>query len=216
MATLSLGNQTIFTQSGNDAPVMTANVDITNVDLTNITFREAVFSGGYKFQSGQGVFTAFSPNNGSTWLFDIELFSKNIAMDFPTNRWTHTYTGYYMLTVNYRHQGSDVWSFLAVTKNGDSEAVGVSGRTGSTTSEEKSRTLMYRVDSTSSTYQLQGWCFSGSESIGYTNTDENTADGSPVNPTWTYSGLTTNPTGGGTSDPAGLIFGCSIYRVGDL
>jgi len=33
MATLSLGNQTIFTQSGSDAPVMDANVNLSNTNI---------------------------------------------------------------------------------------------------------------------------------------------------------------------------------------
>ena len=199
---------TVLSESG-------GSVSLQNTDISSVV-KESIFHGGYKFQSGQGVVTAFSTGTGSQWPFDIELFSKNITMNFSGNTWTHTYTGYYMLTVNYRHQGSDAWTLIAVTKGGASECVGVSGRTGSTSSEEKSRTLMYTVDSTSATYQLQGWCHSGTQSIGVNNTDTNTADGSPTNPTWSFSGMTTAPFGGGTTDPAGLLFGCSIYKVGDL
>jgi len=44
MATLSLGNQTIFTQSGSDAPVMDTNVNLSNVNLSNTNIKSAFSS----------------------------------------------------------------------------------------------------------------------------------------------------------------------------
>ena len=59
-----------------------------------------------------------------------------------------------------------------------SRCVGVSGRTGALSSGSWGRTVMYDVDDTSATYQLQGWCNGGETRIGYQNTGEdNTVDG---------------------------------------
>lgn len=172
----------------------------------------AYFDGGYRFKTGQGTFTAFSGGNGSQWPFDMEMKSKGINMDMSTNTWTHSEKGKYILTVNYRHEGGDVWSCIGVTKNGNSECVGVSGRTGSISSGSWSRTVMYDVDDTSATYQLQGWCEGGDAGIGYQNTgDTNTVDGTPAMPSWSYSGMTDIPFGG---ENGGLVFGCVIHKVG--
>jgi len=47
MATLSLGNQTIFTQSGSDAPVMDANVNLNNVNFNNVNLNNVIFPQGF-------------------------------------------------------------------------------------------------------------------------------------------------------------------------
>ena len=130
-------------------------------------------------------------------------------MDFSTNTWTHEQTGKYVLTVNYRHQGGDIWQIMAVTKNGNSNAGGVGGRTGSLGSGAWSKTLMYDVDDTSATYQLQGWGL-GTSGLGASNTDGNVADGTPTLPSWTYSSMTEKAMGG---ENGGLIFNRVIYKV---
>ena len=169
----------------------------------------AYFDGGYRYKTGQGYFTAFSGGNGSQWPFDTVMDSRGINMDFSTNTWTHEQTGKYVLTVDYRHEGGDLWQIMAVTKNGDSHAVGVGGRTGSLGSGTWSKTLMYDVDDTSATYQLQGWGL-GTSGLGCNNTDSNVADGTPSLPSWTYTSMTEQAMGG---ENGGLMFNCVIYKV---
>lgn len=128
---------------------------------------------------------------------------KNITVDVSNNRWSHASTGVYALHMMYRQNGGgDVWAQYAVTKDGSSNSVGYTARVGSTDSEERSFHLIYRVDSTSSTYQLQGWCHSGTRTAGGTPTG---------NPGWTDAwGVNTT----GTNE--GRTIDIFVYKVGDL
>ena len=83
---------------------------------------------------------------------------KNITLDSGNSRWTHATTGIYFLIVRYRQAtGGDIWSVFGVTKGGNSNCVGLSARTGSENSHNEAYNIIYTVDSTSATYQLQGW-----------------------------------------------------------
>lgn len=107
------------------------------------------------------------------------------------NNWTHASTGYYHLYIRYRQDtGGDLWTVYGVTKGGSSDAVGVSARTGSGDMAEDGDVL-YKVDSTSATYQLQQWA-GGTKSVSHA-----TSQGKPnwnnydtlVGSTWADGGV---------------------------
>jgi len=129
---------------------------------------------------------------------------KNISVNTANSTWTHSYTGIYRIYTAYRQaSGGDVWTVLAVTKNGNAEAVGVSARTGSEDSHNENYTIVYTVDSTTATYQLQHWV----QSTGKTVTSDFLG-----NPGWTnYSTLV-----GGTTGDIGRMVDYYIERLGDL
>ena len=120
------------------------------------------------------------------------------------NNWTHASTGYYHLYIRYRlDTGGDLWTVYGVTKGGSSDAVGVSARTGSGDMAEDGDVL-YKVDSTSATYQLQGWCGSGTKDV-----IDPTEQGKP---NWTnYDTLV-----GITNNEGGLMLDIIISKIGDL
>ena len=127
---------------------------------------------------------------------------KNITVNTSTNRWTHTYTGVYRCYVQFRQaSGADVWNFMSVTKLGSFNVVGSSARMGSENSHRELFTFMYAVDSTTATYQLQGW------SAG----DVNYSGGGSSSPGWSTTYETWQ-----TGSLAGKSLDVSIYRVGDL
>ncbi len=85
--------------------------------------------------------------------------SLRITVNPTTNTWTHALPGTYVVSVSYRqNSGGDLWTVLAVTKNGNSNAVGVSPRTASIDARlNMDYRVVYTVDSTTATYQLQHW-----------------------------------------------------------
>jgi hypothetical protein len=105
-------------------------------------------------------------------------------------------------SLDYRQaSGGDVWTVLAVTKAGDSVAVGVSTRTGSEDSHNENYTVVYTVDNTSATYQLQHWA----------TTTKTVSSDFQSNPGWTnYSALCGNTTG-----DIGRMVDYYIERIGD-
>ena len=91
-------------------------------------------------------------------------YQAGITVSTGNNNWTHATTGQYVLTIRYRqHGGGDVWTVWGVTKGGSSDAVGISARTGSENNHNEAYEVFYNVDSTSATYQLQGWCGTSSK-----------------------------------------------------
>jgi hypothetical protein len=239
-------NKSIMTTTINSTSIITSTIGVDNIRNTtdadqspytyNIpsgneisgtlspgNFVTAMFFGGYKYKSGQGVFIGYNNAGTSQWPVDIQIYSKNITMyknDDVTNpsTWKHTYTGVYMAAVSHRYQSGDVWQMLSVTKDGSSEAAGISGRTGAYAAGGMYyREVMYLVDSTTSVYQLTGWAQGADLSVGVSNTDTSTADGGPINPPWTYVSLfEEDPTGGGATDPGGLCYSLYIHRVSEL
>ena len=130
---------------------------------------------------------------------------QGITGDTSDNDWTHATTGYYQLQIRYRQaSGGDVWSSFGVTKAGASDCVGISARTGSEDSHNEAYDVLYRVDSTSATYQLMGWCGCGTKDV-----IEPTEQG---NPNWTnYDTLV-----GITNNEGGLMLDIIISKIGDL
>lgn len=111
---------------------------------------------------------------------------KNISVTTNTSggTWAHTLTGMYALHMSYRQaSGGDIWTQYAVTKDGTTNAVGVTARMGSEDNHTEDFHLIYRVDSTASTYRLQGWTQTGTRTAGHI--------GAPSgNPGWTMSPTT--------------------------
>ena len=130
---------------------------------------------------------------------------KNITGDVSNNRWTHSQTGIYCIVIRYRqNNGGDVWSMFGVTKDGSSNCVGSSARTGSEDGHNEAYNVMYTVDSTSSTYQIQGWS-------GAAGKQAKPGDGQGK-PSWTnYDTLV-----GYTGSNNGIIVDFNIFKVGDL
>ena len=144
-----------------------------------------------------------SGSTGTQMLFNNAGPSQNITVNTSTSTWTHAYTGTYRAYTAYRQStGGDVWTVLAVTKGGNSVAVGVTARTGSEDSHNENYSVTYTVDSTSATYQLQQWS-TGGKTV--------TSDFSGGNPGWTnYSALCGNTTG-----DIGRMVDYFIERIGD-
>ena len=130
---------------------------------------------------------------------------KNITGDVSNNRWTHSQTGIYCIIIRYRqNNGGDIWSLFGVTKDGNSNCVGSSARTGSEDGHNEAYNVMYTVDSTSSTYQIQGWS-------GLAAKQAKPGDGQGK-PSWTnYDTLV-----GYTGSNNGIIVDFNIFKVGDL
>ena len=130
---------------------------------------------------------------------------KNITGDVSNNRWTHSQTGIYCCIIRYRqNSGGDIWSLFGVTKDGNGTCVGSSARTGSEDGHNEAYNVMYTVDSTSSTYQIQGWS-------GQATKQAKVPDGQG-SPTWTnYDTLV-----GYSGSNNGIIVDFNIFKVGDL
>ena len=130
---------------------------------------------------------------------------QGITGDTSDNDWTHATTGYYQLQIRYRQSsGGDVWSVFGVTKDGASDCVGVSARTGSENNHNEAYDVLYKVDSTSATYQLMGWCGSSSKDVA-----DPDAQGKP---NWTnYDTLVGENWANG-----GVMLDMIITKIGDL
>ena len=146
-----------------------------------------------------------SGTGGTHVAFSHVKSEQGITGDTSDNDWTHATTGYYLLKIRYRQgSGSDVWSVFGVTKAGASDCVGISARTGSEDSHNEAYDVLYRVDSTSATYQLQGWCGSGTKDV-----IDPTEQGKP---NWTnYDTLV-----GITNNEGGVMLDMIISKIGDL
>ena len=146
-----------------------------------------------------------STTGGTHVAFSHVKSEQGITGDTSDNDWTHATTGYYQLQIRYRQgSGSDVWSVFGVTKDGASDCVGISARTGSENSHNEAYDVLYKVDSTSATYQLQGWCGSGTKDV-----IDPTEQGKP---NWTnYDTLV-----GITNNEGGVMLDLIISKIGDL
>ena len=146
-----------------------------------------------------------SGTGGTQVAFTHVQSEQGITGDTSDNDWTHATTGYYQLLVRYRQgSGGDVWSVFGVTKDGASDCVGISARTGSEDSHNEAYDVLYRVDSTSATYQLMGWCGSGTKDV-----IDPTEQGKP---NWTnYDTLV-----GITNNEGGVMLDMIISKIGDL
>ena len=127
--------------------------------IETIRNKEAFANFYYSVNDAAGDLTiANTSTYGATMGFNVRAIEKNIVGNVSNYTWTHAYTGYYMITTTYRQaSGGDVWTCLAVCKNGPATAVGISARTGSEDSHNENYSIIYPVDDTSATYQLQNW-----------------------------------------------------------
>ena len=173
------------------------------INTTSIRF--AYCNMYYAVNDAAGSLTiASSASTGTQMLFNNLGPSMNITANTTTSSWTHAATGTYQISVQYRQAtGGDVWTVLGVTKAGNTTAVGVSARTGSADSNTAwNYEVIYTVDSTSATYQLQHWA---------TATKTVSSDFSGGNPGWTnYASLCGNTTG-----DIGRMVDYRIVRLGD-
>jgi hypothetical protein len=174
-----------------------------SVPVTSIN-RYAYATMYYSVNDAAGsVNVADSSAYGSIIPFNQTQNYANITPNTGTSRWTHTYTGTYQVTCHYRqNSGGDIWSVMAVTKNGNSSAVAISSRVGSGDSRMDLWTMQYPVDDTGATYQLQQWA---------TTTKTVGSDFTGGNPGWAnYPSLVGNTTG-----DVGRMITITVFRVGD-
>jgi len=160
----------------------------------------------YALNGGSGTFNVGdSSSYGITIPFNAVQFQNNISASAGSNFWSHSYTGRYAVQIQYRQNGGgDIWSVMAVTKNGTSTAVGLSARTGSGDSRMDTWLLTYPVDDTGANYRVQQWC-EGTKNV--------TTSFSSSNPSWgNYSSLTNNTVGTGTGRAVNMF----VWRLGDL
>lgn len=159
----------------------------------------------YALNASSGTFNVGdSSSYGVQIPFNNIQASQNITAYTAGRYWTHAYTGTYIVNIMYRqNSGGDIWSVMAVTKNGNTTAVGLSARTGSGDSRMDCWSFAYTVDDTNATYQVQQWC-EGTKTV--------TTSYSGSNPSWgNYAGLNGNTVGGGL----GRAVDMHIWRVGD-
>ena len=182
--------------------------DSTGAYSVNVTsLKQSYANMYYSVNNAAGSLTiSDSSTYGVTMAFNKLNVQKNITVNVANNTWTHAYTGIYQISCSYRQDtGGDLWTVLAVTKGGTSNAVGVSARTGSANSSNVwTYFITYSVDSTTATYQLQHWSATASKTVSSSFT------GGP--PGWTnYSTLV-----GGTTGDNGRMVDYTIMRLGDL
>ena len=155
-------------------------------------------------ESGSGT-TISSGTNGTQLQISDVTQQKNITLDTGNSRWTHATTGIYFIMVRYRQDsGGDIWTVFGVTKGGNSDCVGISARTGAENNHNEAYNVIYTVDSTSATYQLQGWSSQANKTV-------KRPDGAGK-PAWTnYDTLA-----GYSDGNAGVMMDYNIFKIGDL
>lgn len=138
---------------------LTNSTNTVYIPVETIRTKEAYANFYYSVNDAAGDLTiANTGTYGATMAFNNVSSQLNITGNIDNYTWTHTHTGKYIINVLFRqHTGGDIWTVLAVCKNGPAEAVGVSGRVGSRNSVMDNFNIFYEVDSTSATYQLQHW-----------------------------------------------------------
>jgi hypothetical protein len=173
---------------------------VTVDDLRKIAFANMYYS----VNDAAGNLTISSTGGtGAKVLFNRAGPSQNIQLNTGTATWTHSFTGTYRLQVAYRQNtGGDIWTVFAVTKDGDTVATGISARVGSGDSRFDQHFVIYTVDSTTATYQLQQWTTSAAKTVNSDFTGK---------PTWTnYDTLC-----GGTTGDNGRMVDMFVERLGN-
>ena len=174
-----------------------------SVDVASL--KQAYANFYYSVNDAAGTITiASTATYGQQMVFNKVGPYLNITPNTATSTWTHAYTGVYVASCRYRQaSGGDVWTVMAITKNGEIDAVGISVRTGSEDSHNERYEICYTVDSTTATYQFQHWV----QATGKTVLSDFTGK-----PGWSnYDTLTGNTTG-----DTGRMVDYVIYRLGDL
>ena len=191
----TLASNAVTTNKIANSAVATAKI------ATNATYACA----RYIYRESGGGTTISSTGMGTQCPISDVIQQKNITLDTGNSRWTHATTGIYFLIVRYRQDtGGDVWSVFGVTKGGNSACVGTSARTGSENSHNEAYNIIYTVDSTSATYQLQGWS-------GAANKTVKRPDGQGK-PSWSnYDTLV-----GYSEANNGVMLDYNIFKIGDL
>ena len=130
---------------------------------------------------------------------------NKITIDTSNNYWTHDETGIYALHMQYRQlAGGDIWTMYGIAKNGQTDIVGVTARMGSEDSHTESFHLLYKVDSTTANYRLQGWTQAGPRTVSGTDT-------STYPSAWTYSW-----SDGAVGTHHGKSLDIMVYKVSDI
>jgi hypothetical protein len=163
-------------------------------------------------------FAHFMHNSGDTNICDnssdgiqlsIQYVDKEegITVSTSNNNWTHSETGYYNLYIRYRQAaGGDCWTTFGVLKGGNSgTCVGASARTGSENNINEAYEVFYKVDSTTATYQVNGWMHCA-------GTKTATGSFTGGNPGWSgYADVV-----GTTGSNIGIVVDYTIVKVGEL
>ncbi len=191
----TLASNAVTTNKIANSAVATAKI------ATNATYACA----RYIYRESGGGTTISSTGNGTQCPISDVIQQKNITLDTGNSRWTHATTGIYFLIVRYRQDtGGDIWSVFGVTKGGNSDCVGLSARTGSENSHNEAYNVIYTVDSTSATYQLQGWSSQANKTV-------KRPDGAGK-PSWSnYDTLV-----GYSDSNGGVMLDYNIFKIGDL
>lgn len=165
-----------------------------NISGTQITLPDnSILNGsayanfGTLFDDSVQITIASTASDGQTMpIYRTFSTPKNITVTTSASggTWTHGLTGIYALHMSYRQaSGGDIWTQYAVTKDGTSNVVGVTARMGSEDAHTEDFHIIYRVDSTTSNYRIQGWCHAVGRTAGVA--------GSPTgNPGWTSTTTT--------------------------
>ena len=201
----TLASNAVTTVKIADDAVATSKIASNAVTSTEISTNATYACAHYIYrESGSGITMSTSGNGTQCAISDV-IQQKNITLDTGNSRWTHATTGIYFLIVRYRQDtGGDVWSVFGVTKGGNSNCVGTSARTGSENSHNEAYNIIYTVDSTSATYQLQGWS-------GAANKTVKRPDGQGK-PSWSnYDTLV-----GYSEANNGVMLDYNIFKIGDL
>ena len=201
----TLASNAVTTVKIADDAVATSKIASNAVTSTEISTNATYACAHYIYrESGSGITMSTSGNGTQCAISDV-IQQKNITLDTGNSRWTHATTGIYFLIVRYRQDtGGDVWSVFGVTKGGNSACVGTSARTGSENSHNEAYNIIYTVDSTSATYQLQGWS-------GAANKTVKRPDGQGK-PSWSnYDTLV-----GYSEANNGVMLDYNIFKIGDL
>ena len=191
----TLASNAVTTNKIANSAVATAKI------ATNATYACA----HYIYRESGSATTMSSSGNGTTMYISDVIQQKNITLDSGNSRWTHATTGIYFIMTRYRQDtGGDVWSVFGVTKDGNSNCVGTSARTGSENSHNEAYNVIYTVDSTSSTYQLQGWSSNTNKTV------KRPSEGGK--PSWSnYDTLVKYSDSNG-----GVMMDYNIFKIGDL
>ena len=201
----TLASNAVTTVKIADDAVATSKIASNAVTSTEISTNATYACAHYIYrESGSGITISTSGNGTQCAISDV-IQQKNITLDTGNSRWTHATTGIYFLIVRYRQStGGDIWSVFGVTKGGNSACVGTSARTGSEDSHNEAYNIIYTVDSTSATYQLQGWSGAANKTVTRPN-----AQGKP---SWSnYDTLV-----GYSDSNGGVMLDYNIFKIGDL
>lgn len=166
-------------------PISISGSQITLPDST-ILNGAAYANFGILFDDALQITIASTASDGVTMpIYRTFSAPKNITVTTSSSggTWTHALTGMYALHMSYRQaSGGDIWTQYAVTKDGTNNVVGITARMGSEDHHTEDFHIIYKVDSTTSNYRIQGWA-TASRTAGVGNSPSG-------NPGWTSTDTT--------------------------